>query len=99
MRTITNFINWVKELDINECDEHLRCQSSLIDLEHVNFVGKFENFEEDFSKVARAINLGKYDKNQLNQTKPTSSALSPSDIDELKLIYREDFLNFYPEEL
>ena len=36
---------------------HLRMQCRLIDLNHVDFVGRFESFENDFRAVATRIDL------------------------------------------
>lgn len=96
MKDLDYFIEWVKTLNISKCDEHLRSQSSLIDLENIDFVGKFENFEEDFRIVADKIRLGEYETNQLNSTTSSASKLTEENVKTLKQIYQVDFKNFYP---
>ena len=46
MKNLDHFIDWVETLNINNCDEHLRAQNAIIDLENVNFIGYFENFDD-----------------------------------------------------
>ena len=43
--------------EISMNDPHLRAQSSMIDLNHVDFIGRFENFEEDLRKVLTALKI------------------------------------------
>ena len=51
------FVDWVSTKDLEACDRHLRLQCRLIDLNHVDFVGRFESFENDFRAVATRIDL------------------------------------------
>ena len=51
------FVDWVSTQDLEACDIHLQLQCRLIDLNHVDFIGRFENFENDFRSVAAAIDL------------------------------------------
>lgn len=98
MKVLDNFIAWVKDQDIQTCDEHLRAQSTLIDLNHIDFVGRFESFDRDFAFVAEKIGLENYDAAQLNQTSGTAHLTMQQRID-IAEIYRKDFQIFYPEEI
>lgn len=52
-----SFVDWVSTKNLETCDVHLRLQCRLIDLNHVDFIGRFENFDSDFSSVANRIGL------------------------------------------
>ena len=51
------FLDYVESLDISTCDPHMRLQSRLIDLNNVDFVGRFENFRDDLSTVLDRLGL------------------------------------------
>lgn len=95
MKEIETFIAWVKKQNLRTCDEHLRTQCSLIDLKHLDFLGRFENFAEDFQKVADKIGLKSYESVHLNQTEK-KKVISISDFakSEIREMYREDFETF-----
>jgi len=55
MASFREFVEYTADLDIETCDIHLREQSALVDLNHVNCVGRFEHFEADFADVASRL--------------------------------------------
>ncbi len=55
MRQFENFVDYVAGLDIENCDRHLQLQSRLIDLNHVNYIGRLETFEADLNRVCEMI--------------------------------------------
>lgn len=55
MQSLENFIDYVQELDIEECDCHLRAQSSLINLSDVDYIGRMESFGDDLMHVSQQI--------------------------------------------
>jgi hypothetical protein len=57
MQTFANFIGYVKGLDLTRCERHLRHQSSLIDLNQVNFLGRLENIDADYMELCKILNL------------------------------------------
>jgi hypothetical protein len=57
MQSFPKFVNYVKGLDLNKCDRHLRFQSGLIDLNHVDFIGRLENLDADHARLCRILNL------------------------------------------
>ena len=62
----------------------------------VDFLGKFENFQEDFNKVCKMLNI------KTNLPHLHKSKNKPEITDELntiKSLYRRDYELFYPEEL
>ena len=51
------FIEYIGRLDLTQGDPHIRLQSTLIDLNRVDFLGRFETFEEDLKLVMQKLNL------------------------------------------
>ena len=98
MKELDNFIEWVKTLDIQRCDEHLREQCSLIDLNHIDFLGRLEFFERDFNYLADKIGLRRDNPIHLNKTnKNTDLHLSYRQKREIQNIYKRDFEILYPQ--
>ncbi|KHD08080.1 hypothetical protein PN36_16185 [Candidatus Thiomargarita nelsonii] len=63
------FVNYVASLNIENCDPHFRLQSRLIDLNWIDYIGRFENFEEDYSLVCQKLGLSL---NHLTHRNPSS---------------------------
>jgi hypothetical protein len=57
MQNFENFVNSISTLDIKTCNIHLRLQSSSIDLDEVNFVGRFETFAEDYATICQKLDI------------------------------------------
>jgi len=57
MQTFSNFINYVSGCDLEHGDNHLRLQCRLIDLNHLDFLGRMETFERDLQEVCRHLEL------------------------------------------
>ena len=57
MQNFENFFNYVSSLNIETCDRHLRLQSKLIDLNWIDFVGRFETFAEDYKTICRKLDI------------------------------------------
>jgi Sulfotransferase family len=52
------FVNYVaKFIDLEYGNPHLRLQSRLIDINHIDFLGRFETFEEDLEKVMKILDI------------------------------------------
>ena len=51
------FVDWVTSRDPTRGDTHLRLQCCLVDLNRIDFLGRFESFEEDFARVCRRLGL------------------------------------------
>lgn len=99
MKDFDNFVSWVKTLDITNCDQHLRDQRSLIDLNNVDFVGRFERFQEDFAFVAKEIGLILNEVEHKNPSPKATPELSDRIKSDVKEIYFNDFNIFYPDSL
>lgn len=95
MKDLNHFIDWVADQDINSCDEHIRSQSALIDLENVDFVGRFENFHADLKFVLEKLNIHDDEIHHNNRTKQVKLELTSEQEQKIKEIYKQDYLNFY----
>ena len=95
MKDINNFIRWVEKQNIEKCDEHIRSQYSLIDVEQLDFLGRFESFNDDFKKVALELNLEIKQVPHLNSTKKKEITLTREQKNRIKIIYEKDFSTFY----
>lgn len=51
------FIDYVSRLDIKSCDNHVRSQCALIDLNEIDYIGRFENFVHDLRYVLERIGI------------------------------------------
>ncbi len=57
MQQFDRFVEYFSGLDLDNCDIHFRRQSRIIDLNEVDFIGRFEQFNEDLEKVFRILEL------------------------------------------
>ena len=57
MKDVAEFVDWVGTLNLDRCDIHLRRQTSLIDLDEVDFLGRFEMFAEDYAEVCERLSI------------------------------------------
>lgn len=97
MKDIESFIDWVESEDIVMNDGHLIAQCKLIDLNNVDFIGRFERFEADFEVVAERLNLGDYSLEALNRTMDSSISTDESVKRRIVKLYEDDVRHFYPE--
>ena len=51
MQSFDEFVSFVADEDIENCDNHFILQSKIIDLNNIDFLGRFENFEKDLLAV------------------------------------------------
>ena len=51
MNEFKNFVEYVSKINVKNCDRHIRLQSELIDLNNIDFIGRFENFNTDLTEV------------------------------------------------
>jgi len=57
MKEFGHFVDYVSRLDIENCDIHLRPQCSLIDLEHIDYLGRLETFTDDLYFVFQQLDI------------------------------------------
>ncbi len=97
MQILDHFLTWLEDLDIDRCDQHLRAQWTLIDLHHIDFLGRFESFARDFGLVAGHLGIEFDPEVRLNSTTEMPSvALSMGQRRRIALVYEKDIRIFYP---
>ena len=57
MKSFSRFVDFISNMDMENCDRHLRLQSALIDLSQIDFLGRMENFDRDLDKVLIRIGV------------------------------------------
>jgi hypothetical protein len=100
MKDFDRFVVWVATQDVTNCDEHLMAQHALIDLNNLDYLGRFEYFNDDFKVIANKIGVAFDPNKSLNKSKVNKS-FEPSDkaAGLLREVYFKDFQLFYPEML
>lgn len=93
---LSAFIEWVEQQDLTACDEHLRTQTSLIDLNQVDFLGRFESFEADYHRLATTIGLPIQWQHHKNATPKTPVKLTTEQEARLRTLYAHDLQILYP---
>jgi hypothetical protein len=68
LKDFPRFVEWVETLKIETADIHLRTQSTLIDLENCDYLGRMETFEDDIAEVFKAIDLPNKSQKTSNRT-------------------------------
>ncbi len=58
--SFSDFVHFVNQIPDKHCDPHWSPQHRLLDLEKLDFIGRLENFEQDFSYVKEQIPLSGY---------------------------------------
>lgn len=98
MKVLDNFISWVETLDIDTCDEHVRSQNSLVDLNNVDFIGRFENFATDFTLLLEKLNI-EPDPELEHRNKGLQLDFELTDDQRWRIyrIYEKDFRILYPD--
>ena len=64
-----NFVDYVSEMDLDHCDVHLHRQSSIVDLNQLDFLGRFENLSADVGEAMSRIGLPRAELPKLNASK------------------------------
>lgn len=97
MKDLNYFLSWVEKLDIDTCDEHLKSQNSLIDLNNIDFLGRFEYFNRDFGILMERLNIKDNDIEFHNKGPKKEVELTLEQRKRIYNIYRKDFEIFYPD--
>lgn len=99
MQRVEEFARWTADHDLGAVpgtDQHLALQSRLIDLNHVDFVGRLETFDRDFAEVCARVGAPAVPARPQNQTSPGGQRRDVSD--ELRELvtsmYRRDYQIF-----
>lgn len=92
--TLTDFINFGLSIAIKDEVEHFIPQYKFIyNQDHdlmVDFVGKYENIENDFKTITSKIPT-RYELTKTNQQKQYSHQISSEDLDIIKEFYKTDY--------
>jgi hypothetical protein len=57
MKQFGSFVEYVATLDITNCNNHIRSQCALIDLNNVDYIGRMETFAADFSRICHNLKI------------------------------------------
>jgi len=69
LQDFASFVDFVIERgEMSTNDPHLCAQSRMIDLNHVDFIGRFENFEDDLRKVLSKLKIDNFEVSKKNAT-------------------------------
>lgn len=94
MQEFSNFINWLETQNLEKADEHLLPQHLLIDVEHLDYLGRFESFDEDFGKLAEKIGLPIEVIERKNPSKKMTIEIEPSTRMKVEQLYQKDYKLF-----
>ena len=99
MQRVEEFALWTAEQDLSAVpgtDQHLTLQSRMIDLNRVDFVGRLETFDRDFSEVCERAGAPAVPAAPQNQTAPQGRDRQVSDElrDLVGRMYRRDYQMF-----
>jgi hypothetical protein len=87
------FVNFVGEnINLSYGNKHLRLQSRLIDMNNIDYLGRFENFNNDLEEVMKGLNI-KAQINKLNASKRKidyRDYYSDSSKDKVAKLYKRD---------
>lgn len=95
-KNFSEYISWVEGQDIDTCDIHIRSQNSLIDLNEINFLGRFESFNDDFKFLCQKVGLPNQEIKTKNKSKDINFEINQEDYSRIKKIYFKDYKMFYP---
>ncbi len=57
MLDFSNFVEFMSMIDVSTCNPHFRAQSALIDLNNIDYLGRFESFDADFSEICLLLDV------------------------------------------
>jgi hypothetical protein len=57
MREFSNFVDFVSDLNTENCDSHLRLQCRLIDLNQIDYLGRIESIDQDLFAIFRIVGI------------------------------------------
>ena len=66
MKSFENFVAFLGGVDIERCDLHLRSQSKLVDVDNLDYIGRFESFTSDLHALVEKLELGEVKIRRLN---------------------------------
>jgi hypothetical protein len=97
MKTFSSFVDFVSSQDIENCDAHFALQSSLIDLNHLDYLARMETFESDLTAIFGNIGIEPFKlivTNVTKQRKHYSEYYTESLQKKVQRIYEKDIQLF-----
>lgn len=74
MKKFDQFVNFIAaNINVENCDHHLRLQSKLIDLNNIDYLGRFETFNDDIANVFRKLEIN-LDQNNISMMNASKNA-------------------------
>lgn len=73
MQEFENFVDYVAGFNLDKCDPHIQLQSKLIDLNNVDYIGRFESFTSDIGHVLNILGVEGIKIKKLNESINKSS--------------------------
>ena len=92
-----DFVKFVTQQDLTQCDPHFRLQSELIDLNTVNFIGRHERFANDLLEIFSILNIQHeklFEKNTSGAGEELNEFYTPNLIDKVAKAYKKDIQCF-----
>ena len=97
MKTFSSFVDFVSSKDIENCNAHFALQSSLIDLNHLDYLARMETFESDLTAIFGNIGIEPFKlivTNVTKQRKHYSEYYTESLQKKVQRIYEKDIQLF-----
>lgn len=69
LKNFSAFVDHVADHNLEECDAHIALQTSLIDLNELNYLIRMESFEKDVARVFRDLGINQFKLENRNRTK------------------------------
>lgn len=57
MQDFGNFVDYVESVDVRACNPHFRLQVEMVDLDKLDYVGRFESLEDDLQHVLQHLGI------------------------------------------
>jgi len=94
LREFGDFVQYVVQQDPATCDHHFRPQTRLIDVERIDFVGRFENFASDFRTVFEQLGIPAHVPHANRSSSMERDPYTPSLLAEVEEYYAADLETF-----
>lgn len=94
MQSFSNFVEWLGSQDLKTCDPHLRLQTELLDVDNMDFIGRFSHLSDDFGVVAQNLGLDAPQLGRHNRSTERRAEMDEGIKSVLMELYREDYETF-----
>lgn len=90
------FVQFISKIDLTQSNPHIKLQTHLIPVEQCDFIGRVDNFDEDFSFVCSQIGIEKIELPRIHQTahEHYSHYYTPKTRKIIAKLYKEDIEAF-----